>query len=142
MKRSAISNGVERAFAILLGISFAGIALFGFSVASASLGGTHVGCVADMFQELQGKACPVSGSPFSLLSSHLESLQSFVGNSGTVFLALFTLIALAFGISSTRLEPLFHSLIPVRLASTARSYSLAKRIRWTSLHETSPTLAA
>lgn len=130
---------MEKAFAILLGMSFAGIALFGFSVASASLSGTHVGCVADMFQELQGKACPVSESPFALLSSHLESLRSFVGNSGTAFLAFFTLVLLAFGISLTQLGALFHFLIPVRLASTARSYSLAKRIRWTALHETSPT---
>lgn len=130
---------MERALAILLGMSFAGIALFGFSVASASLSGTHVGCVADMFQELQGKACPVSESPFTLLTSHLESLQSFVGNSGTALLALFALIVLAFGISSTQLGPLFHSLIPVRLTSTTRLYSLAKRIRWTALHETSPT---
>lgn len=130
---------MHKALALLLGISFAGIALFGFSVASATMNGAHVGCVADVFQELQGSACPVSGSSFSLLASHLNSLRGFVGSSGAGFLALLAFAMLAFAIAAPRIAPPLFSF--VRISDTAAPRAFAKRIRWTALHETSPTEA-
>lgn len=132
-------TNMERTLALLLGISFALIALFGFSVASATMNGAHVGCVADVFQELQGSACPVSGSPFSLLASHLSSLRGFVGNTSVGFLMFLAFAMLAFTIAAPRIaSPLFSF---VRISDTAVPRGFAKRIRWTALHETSPTAA-
>lgn len=129
---------MEKAFAILLGISFAGIALFGFSVASAMVDGAHVGCVADMFQELQGSACPVSETPFSLLASHLNSLQDFVGSTGAGVLTLLTLAAFAlFSSFSDGAFAFAPVLARARIVETPRA--VFKYVRWTALHETSPT---
>lgn len=133
---------MEKLFAILLGISFTLIALFGFSVASGS--GAHIGCVTDMFQKLQGSACPVTESPFALLSSHLGSLQAFVGNlpaseagggAATLF-ALLAFFVLTFLMAPPAL-PLFRS-TAVRSVVAVPSHARAKRIRWTALHEMSP----
>lgn len=123
--------------ALLLGISFAGIALFGFSVASATMEGGHVGCVADVFQELQGSACPVTENPLSLLASHLDSLRGFVGSSSAGFVALLALVVLSFIVIAPHLAPPSFSF--VRFTENAVPRAHAKHIRWTALHETSPT---
>ncbi|MDP3974716.1 MAG: hypothetical protein Q8P88_00245 [Candidatus Jorgensenbacteria bacterium] len=135
---------MEKAFAILLVISFAGIALFGFSAASAppagGLSGTHVGCVADMFRALQGSACPVTKSPFSLLTSHLAALQGFVGNTTLGFLVLLSLIAGALFLFSKHVAPPSFSFTSSHEYAAVWSRAVGKYIRWTALHETSPTL--
>lgn len=123
--------------AIFLGISFAGIALFGFSVAS---GGAHAaGCVADAFAALQGGACPTTENPLMLISSHVNSLHGFLGNGVAAISAFLALLTLAF--------PLIFAVPPARSAAHAvflgnavsAPRARAKRIRWTALHETSPT---
>ncbi|MBI2278535.1 MAG: hypothetical protein HYU81_00490 [Candidatus Brennerbacteria bacterium] len=135
---------MERTFAVLLGISFVGIALFGFSVASAppagGVGGTHVGCVADMFEELQGNTCPVTDTPFALLASHLNSLRTFVGGVTVWLLVLLMLAFFALIFSSTHVTPLLRSLAPIRVSKIISSRTSAKHIRWIALHEASPTL--
>lgn len=137
MKHPAISNGVEKVFAIVLGVSFGLIALFGFSVASA---GVHGGCVADAYETLQGSACPVSGSPFILLASHLASLHEFVGSFGGGFLALLLALALIAWVAffAAAAPPFLPSFSPLRLSASSSRAAL-KRIRWTALHESSPT---
>lgn len=136
MKHPAISNGVEKVFAIVLGVSFGLIALLGFSVASA---GAHGGCVADAYETLQGSACPVSGSPFILLASHLASLHEFVGSFGGGFLSLLALALIAWAAFVAPAAPPLLPLFSPLHFSAPSSRAALKRIRWTALHESSPT---
>jgi len=123
--------------ALLLGMSFSGIALFGFSVAS---GGPHAGCVADAFAALQGGACPAAGDPLVLVSSHVSSLQSFVGSGA---LALLALVIAAATLLITRFSSppgdIGNRIIRAR-AVAVRPSALGKRRHWTALHEASPTV--
>lgn len=133
---------MTKAFALLLGISFALIALFGFSVVSSSVNGVHVGCVADMFQALQGSVCPITENPFSLLTSHLSALQGFVGNAAASFVALLALTLGALFLFSRHVAPPSFSFAPSREYVAVWPRAARKYMRWTALHETSPTLSS
>lgn len=125
-----MESEMGKALALLLTVSFAGIALFGFSATS----GPHAGCVVDAFQKLQGNTCPVTEGPFTLLASHLGSLQSFAG---VLVIVLVVLLALAVVVATPRAAPRLLSF--ARVSDAASFHGLAKRTRWTALHEMSPT---
>lgn len=131
-----------KSVAIILAISFAGIALFGFSAAANTVGGVHVGCVTDAFQGLQGKTCPVGANVFTFLSYHFGALKQFTGAVGAGLLAFIALLAFAALFERFHVPvPQFASVRAGRIICSPRT-SHAKCIRWTALHETSPTFRA
>ncbi|OGY68770.1 MAG: hypothetical protein A2214_01115 [Candidatus Harrisonbacteria bacterium RIFOXYA1_FULL_48_8] len=117
------------ALAILLAISFVGIA--SFSVFTMSHGAEHngIGCVA---AAAQGIDCPKAGSLFSFLAIHLNAFH-------IVSAAVFFVLAIGLGIVwKFQFSPPFVQSVALRYFS--KRLFQQRLTRWLALHENSPAI--
>lgn len=130
-------------FAIILIISFASVAVFGFWLMTHDQMMGHGSCVANT---VQGSMC-AQVSPFAFAGFHISAFNSFISvimqNLATfalIIIALIAMIAMAFlGIMGA--PP---SAKPYRLPNYGNKPEFIHKIRfatWYSLHENSPSFA-
>ena len=140
------ANNMNRIFADILFISFASIALCGFSAMNHNGGNNHSGCIAAI---TQGENCLRVNDILSFAAFHLNTFKSFseavFNKSASVMLFLFAILAIGAALA------LIRGISPGKLNFTSNRYnkSLALFIspseeqimRWLSLRENSPSFS-